>query len=132
MVPAAAAVEALKRREDPDAAAQHAEAAAQQEAVPEQLDEFGRDENAVRRDRAATRATARTAAFAVMKERFQSAPTAALCDSEALAAAARGAAVGGEGGREADEERRAYYARRLGELQVRISLRLICASTKSP
>jgi hypothetical protein len=90
MVPAAAAVEALRRQEDPEAAAQRAEAAALQEAVPEKLDEFGRDENSMRRDRAVVRSKARALAFAELKPRFESSLAAALCDSEALAAAARG------------------------------------------
>lgn len=118
MVPAAAAVAALQRREDPDAAAQRAEAAAQQEAVPEKLDEFGRDENAARRDRATTRAKARTAALAELKQQFSSSPAAALCDSAALASAARGAGPGGTAGDVAEGERRAYYKKRLVELQV--------------
>lgn len=122
MIPAAAAVAALHRQEDPDAAAQQAEAAALQEAVPEKLDEFGRDENAVRRDRARTRSAARAAALAELQKRFESSPAAALCDSQALAAAACGSGEGEAGAHVADAERRAYYGKRLGELQVRTSI----------
>lgn len=127
MVPAAAAVAALQQNKDPEAAAQAAEAEAQAAAVPEKLDEFGRDENAVRRDRAGARSKARAAALADLKGRFESSPAALLCDSEALAAAACGGGFHGTQGGEATAEKTAYYAKRLGELQVlflRLSLHL--------
>lgn len=116
MVPAAAAVEAWKRREDPTAAAQQAEQDELHRALPPQLDEFGRDENAARRDRAAARSTARAAALEPLARRLVQEPAAVLCNGPSLAAAAAGgpASSGGTGG---DDERRSYYARRMRELR---------------
>lgn len=116
MVPATAAVEAWKRREDPESAAQRAEADELHRALPPQLDEFGRDENAARRDRAAVRSKARSAALEPLARRLAEEPAAVLCDGPGLAAAAAGGpeAVGaGVGG----AERHAYYARRMRELR---------------
>eukprot|EP00892_Ulva_mutabilis_P011212 jgi/Ulvmu1/8463/UM043_0043.1 len=115
MVAGQAAVDAWRRREDPAAAALRAEAEQLERALPPQLDEFGRDENAARRDRAATRGKARAAAIAPFAQRLASEPAAALCDA-ALAQAAAGVAGAGVtscGG----ADRQAYYARRTRELQ---------------
>lgn len=117
MVTATAAVDAWKRREDPAAAAQRAEADELERVLPPKMDEFGRDENAARRDRAAARGKARSAALAPLVRRLAEDPAATLCDGTALAQVAAGG-TGVAGVAAATAERQAYYARRTGELRA--------------
>ena len=107
MAPAQAAADVMTR------GAAAAEADALSRAIPPRLDEFGRDENAYRRDRAAARAARRRALLDALACRAHddASAAAALLDAAALdaAAAARGDDTG-------DDGHEAYYARRVGEL----------------
>jgi hypothetical protein len=112
LAPAQAAVDAVARGADPEAAAAAAEADALSAAARPLLDEFGRDVNAYRRDRASMRAAARRDALAVLTEHTDGDVSAAvLLDDSALEEVAL---VGVE--RAAESGGTSHYARRVSDL----------------